>query len=241
MKEHWMRKTAKSRLRSADRNWGAPDIGQGVPRGIEECYKGLCVWWGGGVDTKCRIQHGSNKPDQVTLVGNEDSSMGGIDHRVKWKVVNVGRGAPTRGGERLCPRSCSAGRCHLAHKSHWLSAVASGENCILRDTQNVPRYPFWDNITVAFFAPVYSDGAQWMATAASVKVCRVRSWIYWGVVGWHPKRLAVKKVGCKLDQANSFRWIMISYHPQPWRDRHHQTDAPQHGSEAESDRVNPIF
>jgi len=73
-----------------------------------------------------------------------------------------------------------------------MCAVASGVKFITEDGQNVPWYSSWENNTVTFFPLAYSDSAPWIAAAASAKVCGVRGWNYWDIVGRRPEPLAVK-------------------------------------------------
>jgi hypothetical protein len=70
---------------------------------------------------------------------------------------------------------------------------------------NVPKYSSSENITVAFFRVAYSDSSQRMVVATSAKACGARGWKYWGVVGWHPKLLAVKYNWWQMRSSTSTR------------------------------------
>jgi len=194
LEECRQKKSAKSRLRSADRDWGAPIQ-------AEERQQG------GGCGKQCGVQYRSDNPDRSALVGNEELSslvvergMEGIKCLMRQKSINQVWGAPTEIEESqswvrsdypsgLAPH----GGIQQPTDVGLMSAVPSVVKRITGDGQNVPRYSSWQNISLAFSPLGYPESAQWIAAAASAKADGVGGWKCWDVVGWHPKPLEVKK------------------------------------------------
>jgi len=184
------------------------------------------MWSGGGGGVwgkECEIHYRGDNSDQGEPVGIEERGKGGIECRMKQNRVNLDSGAPTGNEERRKGESSVEwnGRSSIPVNECWqeirstyrrgggpqgdikrpthvwlMSEVASGVRFITRDGQNVTWYSSWENITVAFIPLAYSESVQWIAAGASTKVCGVRGWISWGVVGWCPKLLAVIENWC---------------------------------------------
>lgn len=69
-------------------------------------------------------------------------------------------------------------QCGVKHPTTVLliNALADRVTFITEDGRNVAWYSSSENITMDIFQLGYSDCTQWIAIAASVKVCAARDW-----------------------------------------------------------------
>jgi len=161
--------------------WGAPIRSWGVWNGGHRVRNKI-------VQCQCRQRalrraypsRGVLKEEELNVESNWRSSIEAEEH---WRRL----GSANRSG--VAPK----GGYQAAHECWLVTAAASVVMFITGNGQNVPWYSSWENNTAVVFPLAYSDSAQWLAAAASAKVCGTRGLKYWDVVGWHPKLLVVKR------------------------------------------------